>query len=95
MQIWLTILVSCPAPAGTRSRTSRAYASMTGLASRNAPFRPPTMTVSAPFSAPAWPPETGASRNRHPRSLAAASSSLARVADAVVWSTKMAPLPIP
>ena len=50
------------------------------------------MTVSTPFSAPAWPPETGASMKPKPLSLAAASSSRATSAEAVVWSTKMAPL---
>ena len=35
-------------------------------------WSPPTITVSAPFSAPAWPPETGASRKSKPLALAAA-----------------------
>src|SRR4029453_17806975 len=49
------------------------------------------MTVSTPFSAPAWPPETGASTKPKPRSFACALSSRAISAEAVVWSTKTAP----
>ena len=30
------------------------------------PWSPPTITVSAPFSAPAWPPDTGASKKPNP-----------------------------
>jgi hypothetical protein len=47
--------------------------------------------VSAPFSAPACPPETGASTKAAPPSRAAADSSRATAAEAVVWSTKTAP----
>ena len=43
--------------------------------------------LDAPFSAPAWPPETGASRHATPRARPAASISRAIPADAVVWST--------
>src|ERR1700760_777942 len=53
------------------------------------------MTVSTPFSAPAWPPDTGASTNLKPAFLAAASSSRATSAEAVVWSTKVAPFLTP
>src|SRR6185312_13990147 len=53
------------------------------------------MTVSTPFSAPAWPPETGPSTNLKPAFFAAASSSRATSADAVVWSTKVAPFFMP
>src|SRR5262249_15777439 len=49
------------------------------------------MTVSTPFSAPAWPPETGASMKPNPCSFACASSSRAISAEAVVWSTNTAP----
>ena len=48
------------------------------------------MTVRMPFSAPAWPPETGASTKAAPRSAAAPASSRATAAEAVVWSTKTA-----
>ena len=57
---------------------------MTGLARSNAAGSPPHMMVSVPFSAPACPPETGASTNCLPWSLAAASSSRAMSAEAVV-----------
>src|SRR6266702_8294119 len=53
------------------------------------------MTVKTPFSAPAWPPETGASTNSKPSLVAAASRSRATSADAVVWSTKVAPFFVP
>ena len=49
------------------------------------------MTVKTPFSAPAWPPETGASRKVKPRFFASASSSRATSAEAVVLSMKTAP----
>jgi len=52
---------------------------------------PPHITVSTPFSAPAWPPETGASTKPRPRFCASASSSRATSAEAVVLSTKIAP----
>ena len=55
----------------------------------------PHITVSWPFCAPAWPPETGASTNCRPRVRAARYSSRATSADAVVWSTKMAPGSMP
>ena len=50
------------------------------------------MIASWPFSAPAWPPETGASRKNAPRAAASAAISRASLADAVVWSTTIAPL---
>ena len=49
------------------------------------------MTVSTPFSAPAWPPETGASRKPKPRAAAFSASSRATSAEAVVLSMKTAP----
>ena len=49
------------------------------------------MTVSVPFSAPAWPPETGASTKCAPALGAPARSSRATSAEAVVWSTRMPP----
>jgi hypothetical protein len=51
--------------------------------------------VSTPFSAPAWPPETGASMKSKPRFFASAYSSRAITAEAVVWSTTMAPFSTP
>ena len=51
----------------------------------------PHITVSWPFSAPAWPPDTGASTNPRPRAAHSAASSRATVAEAVVWSTNVAP----
>ena len=53
------------------------------------------MTVSTPFTAPASPPDTGASRNPRSPSAATAASSRATSAEAVVWSTNTVPAPIP
>ena len=53
------------------------------------------MMVRRRFSAPAWPPETGASMKPRPRLLAFSDSSLATLAEVVVWSTKTAPDFIP
>src|SRR5882672_1851767 len=94
MQIWLTILVSCPAPEGPSSVTALAKWAITGFARSKAVDSPPTITVSWPFSAPACPPDTGASRNSKPRFFASAASSRATFAEAVVWSTKIVPFPI-
>src|SRR5690606_28092582 len=68
-----------------------AKASITGLARSNTACSPPTITVSTPFSAPACPPETGASRKSNPPADAAAASSRATSAEAVVLSMKIAP----
>src|SRR3546814_15195228 len=89
MQIWFTILVSWPAPLGPIRVTARAKVSITGRARSKGSGSPPHMTVRVPFSAPAWPPETGASMKAMPRSLPAAASSRATSAEAVVLSTKM------
>src|SRR5450756_553032 len=82
MQIWLTILVSWPEPAGPSRVTALAKCAMTGLAFSNGAASPPHITVSVPFSAPAWPPETGASMKWMPFFAAAANSSRAMLADA-------------
>ena len=55
---------------------------MTGRARSKAAGSPPHITVSAPFSAPAWP-------------LPAAASSRATSAEAVVLSIRMVPSPMP
>jgi hypothetical protein len=95
MQTWFTILVSCPAPEGPSSVTARAYESITGLARSNGPGSPPHITVSLPFSAPACPPETGASMKSTPFAFAASKTLRATSADAVVWSTMTAPFFVP
>jgi hypothetical protein len=51
--------------------------------------------VICPFSAPAWPPLTGASRKSALFALDACSNSTASSADTVVWSTTMAPASTP
>ena len=95
MQIWFTIFVSCPAPAGPSSVTARPYESITGFARSNAACSPPHITVSLPFSAPACPPDTGASMKSMPLLRAASNTLRATSADAVVWSISTAPFFMP
>ena len=95
MHIWFIILVTWPAPGGPISVTALEKASATGLALSNGACSPPHMTVSWPFSAPAWPPDTGASMKSMPRFLPWAWSSRAMSAEAVVLSKKIVPLPMP
>ena len=91
MQIWLTILVSWPAPLSPMSVKALENAIPTLCTASKAAASPPHMTVSAPFCAPPWPPDTGASMKCRPSALAAAYNSRATVAEAVVWSTSTAP----
>src|SRR3979411_330144 len=63
---------------------------MTGSGPAKASGVPPHITVSTPFSAPAWPPDTGASMNLKPRLVASASSSRAISEDAGVCSAHTA-----
>ena len=93
--IWLTILASWPEPLGPSSVIAFANAIATGLASAKAAASPPHITVRAPLMAPRFPPETGASTKRRPLPAAAAASSRATLAEAVVWSTKSAPVFMP
>ena len=51
--------------------------------------QPPTITVKAPFSAPACPPEIGASKKLNPLSFAFLFNSLDTSADTVELSIKM------
>ena len=67
---------------------------MSGWALAKASSSPPTMMLRMPDRAPDCPPETGASRKEKPRAPAAAASSRAISADAVVWSTNTEPAPI-
>ena len=84
MHTWLTILVSCPLPTPPISLTDLAYASITGATRSKSFASPPAMTVSWPFSAPAWPPLTGASTKPMPADAATSASSRASSAEAVV-----------
>ena len=93
--IWLTIFASWPAPLSPSSVTALAKAIATGWIVAKAAASPPHITVSAPLIAPRLPPDTGASMNCSPLSRAAALSSRATAAEAVVWSTKTAPDFIP
>ncbi len=68
---------------------------MTGRVFSKTASSPPHMTVRTPFSAPAWPPETGASMKWRPFSVVAASSSRATSAEAVVLSMRVAPFFMP
>ena len=75
--------------------TAFANAIATGWARSKGAASPPHMTVSAPLTAPAWPPETGASMKCRPRPRASAYSSRATRAEAVVSSNTMASLSRP
>ena len=70
MQIWLTILVSWPEPAGPSNLQARAKLMISGSTLAKMSASPPHMTVSTPFSAPACPPETGASMKPRPSAAA-------------------------
>ena len=61
---------------------------MTGSARAKASGSPPTMTESWPLTAPAWPPETGASMKLRPMVSARVAISRASLAEVVVWSMK-------
>ncbi len=66
MQIWLTILASWPAPLAPMQGEGAAKRPSPGRPAAKAAASPPHITVSCPFCAPAWPPETGASTNCKP-----------------------------
>ena len=72
MHTWLTILVSWPLPDGPMRVKAREKAMATGRTQSNTDSSPPHMTVSRPFWAPPWPPETGASMKGTPWALATA-----------------------
>ncbi len=95
IQIWFTILASWPAPLAPSNVKARENAWATGCAASKAAWSPPHITVSRPFCAPAWPPDTGASTKLSPRFLAAVYNSRATLAEAVVWSTNTAPGAMP
>ena len=61
------------------------------LAFSKSALSPPIITVSAPFSAPACPPETGASRKPQPCAFDDLYNFFAISADAVVLSIWIAP----
>jgi hypothetical protein len=64
--------------------TARAKARAIGFMASNAGSSPPHITVSKPLTAPACPPDTGASMKFSPRLPASACSSRATAAEAVV-----------
>ncbi|KAG1304003.1 hypothetical protein G6F62_015752 [Rhizopus arrhizus] len=72
IQIWLTILANWPAPGAPTSVTARPKLCATGLMASKTAGSPPHMMVSTPLTAPACPPETGASTKFRPSSLACA-----------------------
>ena len=66
-----------PAPLSPQWTTFLPIASNNGWAASKFSWGPPTMNVSVPFSAPAVPPETGASRARCPASCTRSAASRA------------------
>ncbi len=81
---------SCPAPGPPTRVQARAKAMATGRMRSNAAGSPPHITVSRPLTAPACPPDTGASTKCRPRLLAVSCNSRATAAEAVVLSTNTA-----
>src|SRR6266849_1294924 len=88
---WLISFTTCPAPAGPQSLMFLPKARNTGRARSNAPWSPPTITVSVPACAPAGPPETGASRNSAPRSRPIAAQRRLCATLTVEWSAYICP----
>src|SRR6201996_2529742 len=74
---WLAALTVCPEPAGPTGTIVWPTASNTGWAAAKSSAAPPTMIDSVPSTAPASPPETGASSIRKPRSWPAVARSAA------------------
>ncbi len=72
---WLAAFTVCPEPCGPHRTIVFPSASNSGLASSKSAWSPPTMTDSTASTAPASPPETGASSTRMPFSFAAAARS--------------------
>ena len=70
----LQSLATSPAPTAPMWTTWPPMAPRTGRAASRSSASPPTMMASVPSSAPATPPETGASMNRTPRSRSRAAT---------------------
>ena len=70
----LQSFATSPAPTAPTWTMCLPMAPRTGRASSRSPASPPTMMASVPSSAPATPPETGASMNRTPRSRSRAAT---------------------
>ena len=89
---WLTIFTVLPMPAASpRRQTLDAIASSTGAARSNAAGAPEPITVMLPPSAPARPPETGASSISSPASASRASRLRATSGATVVEQITTAP----
>ena len=73
----LQILAAWPLPDGPVWTMVAPICSRIGRARATAPASPPTMKVSVAFSAPATPPDTGASTISRPRSAAACQTARA------------------
>ena len=73
-----------PAPTGPRWTTWSEKEARTGATSARAPCSPPTITVSLPTDACAWPPLTGASSIRNPRAADFPASSRTSAGETVL-----------
>lgn len=80
-------LVCWPYPAFPINFTTEEYVSIIGFALSKAFCSPPHIETRVPFLAPTSPPETGASTEPTPFSLAIYSISYAKDGEDVVWST--------
>ena len=87
----LQILAAWPLPDGPAWTTALPICASTGRARATPASLPPTMKVSVAFSAPATPPETGASSTSRPRSPAASFTARAVSTSIVEQSISSAP----
>ena len=84
-------LATSPAPTAPTWMMLAPIAASAGRASSRSPASPPTMIANVPAVAPPTPPETGASRNRRPRSLSRAATRCEVPGSIVDMSTQSRP----
>ena len=92
---WFAAFTASPAPTGPQSTSFSPKASSTGRTRSNVLASPPHITVSVPFSAPIFPPLTGASMKSMPRSASSAASRRDVAGSPEVQSTSTEPLASP
>ncbi len=83
---------ACPAPTSPACTTREPIAASNGRVEANACSAPPTMMVREPASAPATPPDTGASISVMPRLAARAASTRVRAGSDELMSMTMVSL---
>src|SRR6516165_8322092 len=86
-------LATSPDPTAPTWMMLPPIAARAGRASSRSPASPPTMIANVPAVAPPTPPDTGASRNRRPRSLSRAATRCEVPGSIVDMSTQSRPPP--